>query len=152
MYMNMWLHFTCRTETNCFFNMICYSLCIKVHSKFTCIMSQDSYFCSDNVAEYNIHWFFNYIPDELWETFFYMYLLLIHISSGNCLVETAKVLQSRKIGTHKICNEYTVSSTTVLLGKYFNVPIFCWKFLFFVVHNTDSFTIDFQSCLQFHAN
>lgn len=45
-------------------------------------------------------------------------------------------------------NEYTESSTTVSLGKYFNVPFFSWKFLFFVVHNTDSFTKDFQSCLE----
>lgn len=135
MYMHMWLHITSWTETNCFLNMICYSLCIKVHRKFTCIMSQDvySYFCSDNVAEYNIHWFSNYIPDELWETFFYMYLLLIHISPGNCLVETAEVLQSRKIGTHKMCNEYTESSTTVSRGKYFNVHFFLEFFFFFCV-------------------
>lgn len=109
-----------------------------------------SYFCSDNVAEYNIHWFSSYIPDELWETFFYMYLLLIHMSPGNCLDETVKGLQSRKIGTHKMCNEYTESSTTVSLGKYFNVHFFLKILIFLscIMHNSDSFTKDFQSCLE----
>lgn len=65
----------------------------------------------------------------------YICLLLIHISPGNCLVETAKVLQSRKIGTHEMCNEYTEISTTVSWGKYFNVHFFLENFYFFVVYH-----------------